>query len=71
MSRYQYQMITSWSPIFGGECARISMTDENNGEFFVLLPFTDDKAFRTKRDKAIKVLGEAIENGEQPGEFRW
>lgn len=66
-----YQQIISWSPVFGGECARVSMVNERNEEFFCLLPFTDDKAYRLTRDKAIRVLSEAIGAGEPAGEYRW
>lgn len=71
MIRAQYQELISWSPIFGGDAARISMVNERNEEFFVLLPFTEGRAFTALRKKALDVLSEAIEGGLEAGEYRW
>jgi hypothetical protein len=66
-----YQELVTWSPTFGGECARISMVDERGSEYFSLLPYSDDRAYRALRKRAIEVLSEAIDSDMGAGEYRW
>ena len=69
--RANYQQLISWSPMFGGECARVSIVDEHGGEYYALLPFTEGRAFNTLRARALEALSEAVASGLEPGEIRW
>lgn len=71
MTRAHYQEHIAWSPVFGGDCARVSMVNERGEEFYCLLPFTEGRAFTTLRNKALDVLTEAIEGDLESGEYRW
>ena len=56
----------------GGEVARISMTDDRGGEFFVHISAeTRGRAFRDEKDRAIEAIMTAIEAGLEPGEVRF
>lgn len=67
----RYQQFISWSPTFGGECARISMANERGEEYYALLPFTEGREFTALRKRAVEVLTEAMEAGIEAGEIRW
>lgn len=66
-----YAEFVTWSPILGGECARISMVNGQGEEYYCLLPFEEGRAFVELRKKALDVLGRAIEADMGAGEYRW
>lgn len=62
---------TAYSPTFDADVTRLSMVNEQNEEYFCLLPRIDGRAWRKLRQEAIEVLSGAIEDGMRPGEYRW
>lgn len=65
VSEYQY-----WSPIFGAEAVRLSMTDDQGQEYFCLLRH-EDAGWSRRRKEAADKLREAIELELPAGEIRW
>lgn len=69
--RAHYSEFISWSPVFGGECARVSMVNERGEEYFCLLAHTEGRGYTALRKRALEALTEAIEMGIEAGEIRW
>lgn len=64
-----YVVNTYYSPLIDGEVARVSMADDHGSEYFAIVPKPPSgKGWRAKRDAALDLIEEAIDNGDRPGE---
>lgn len=55
-----------WSVLHDKDMVRISMA--HNGEYFVMIPATDGRRYRERRDRALEMIQQAIDAGLEPGE---
>lgn len=65
-----YQELRTYSPQFDCMTARISMTDDNGQEFFMLVPQRVPRQRRAERYAACDAIQEAIAARLVPGEVR-
>ena len=66
-----YQELRAYSPIHDCTVARVSMTDANHQEVFMLLPDRGiRREYRAQRDAALEAIGDAIDAGCGPGEVK-
>ena len=64
-----YQELVAYSPIHDCPVGRISMTDNNCQEFFMLIPDRGRRGeYRAARAAALDAIAEAINSGCEPGE---
>jgi hypothetical protein len=60
-----------WSPVLGVEAVRLSIPDDQNREFFMIVPATETgQSWRKARAEALDLICEAIDAGLDPGEVR-
>ena len=57
-----------WSPVLGTDAVRISMTNEDGMEYFMIVPDAGGAVYRGARDAAILAISTAIAEGDDPGE---
>ena len=61
-----------YSPLTDQEMIRVSMSNERSngfyGEFFTIIPASDGRRYRERRDEALNLIMTAIESGLEPGE---
>lgn len=67
MTAYQ-ALHQGYSPIYNARMVRVSMCNNDRQEFFTMIPTGKD--YRTRLDKALDMLQEAIDAGHAPGEVR-
>lgn len=64
-----YSEYRFWSPMLGGDAARISMVDDRGGEFYQIIDAEGrGSTYRARREAAIEVIAQAIEMGLAPGQ---
>lgn len=61
-TEYEY-----YSPILDDDVCRISVADEHGQEFFAIVG-VNGKGYRQRRDEAIDVILQAIQQGCAPGQ---
>jgi hypothetical protein len=70
VSEGRYVVFKFWSPILGGNAARISMVDGRGDEHFVIIPDDGGKRFVEAREKVLDRLSAAIDRGDEAGELK-
>lgn len=65
-----YQEFRFYSVFLDCEAVRLSMTDRNGGEFFMIVPAGDGKKYVEERSRALDAISFAIVSGREPGEVR-
>lgn len=63
-----YSEFRFWSPILDADAVRLSMSGTKGGEFFVIIRADDGKKYRERRDRALGLIQQAIDEGLEPGE---
>lgn len=63
-----YQVIRYYSTTTDAEMARVSMFDSRGSEFWTEIPAAVGKKWRASRERAVELLANAIESGDEPGE---
>lgn len=59
-----------YSPTVDAEVVRISMSDAQGGEYFMIIKAADGRRYRERRDEVIELIQQAIAQKLQPGEVR-
>ena len=67
----EYQEFSFYSATLGGNASRLSICDNQGHEFFVTIPRETGKKYRDRKAKALALVMDAIERGDQPGECLW
>jgi len=64
----RYREWKFWSPVLGRQAVRVSVAHPQ-GEFFAIIPADGTgKQNREQREKALDLIADAIEEGQEPGE---
>lgn len=63
-----YQVIRYYSATTDAEMARISMFDSRGSEFWTEVQAGGGRKWRVARERAVELIANAIESGDEPGE---
>lgn len=63
-----YSEYRFWSPLTDCEAVRISMWNERDAEYFVIVKATGARSYRERRNTALEMIQEAISLKLDPGE---